>query len=66
MESEDEGVCQNVLLCKPIKSALKSEAFIKPSLGHIVCPHPNENLRYVLYGKFSREELKGNYAEFLE
>ncbi|MBU7045388.1 MAG: hypothetical protein HXS54_03040 [Theionarchaea archaeon] len=66
MESEVEGVCQYVLLCAPIKKALESEALIVPFQGHIVCPYPGINLGYILYKKFSRENLEKNYSEYLD
>lgn len=66
MEGKTKGVCRYVLLCEPIKKALKGEALIEPLMGHVVCPHPYENLRYILYGEFSREDLEKNYKEYLE
>ena len=66
MEGKITSVCQFVLNCAPIKKALEGKAFIRPHVGHIVCPHPSENLGYILYGEFSREDLMKNYKEYLE
>lgn len=60
------GMCQNHLLCEPIKRALKGEILIVPNLGHVVCPHPTINLADFVYGKIEEKDIKQNYPECLE
>jgi hypothetical protein len=60
---EETGICENYLLCAPIKSALKHEPFITSGLGHIICPYPSQNLRKAIKSDLSENELSGNYRE---
>jgi hypothetical protein len=59
------GVCENFLLCTPIKDALKGKPLIN-NLGHVTCPHSAINLAQVVYGKYTTDELKGNYSECIK
>jgi hypothetical protein len=60
-----EGVCQNRLLCAPIKRALKHEILFNSNLGHVICPHAATNLREIVYSEVNAEEIKSNYPECL-
>jgi len=63
---EMEGVCQNRLLCEPIKRALNYQVLFNKSLGHVICPHAATNLSKTVYSEVSEEEIKANYPECLE
>jgi hypothetical protein len=65
-KGEPEGVCQNHLLCEPIKRALKHEALINQNLGHVVCPHAGMNLSKAVYSEVNEEEVKSNYPECID
>ncbi|TFH06558.1 MAG: hypothetical protein E4H14_10585 [Candidatus Thorarchaeota archaeon] len=64
-EGEMDGVCRNLLLCEPLKRALKSEPLIVPGIGHVVCPYPGINLSMILNREYSEEQLAKNYKECL-
>ncbi|MBA3046098.1 MAG: hypothetical protein FP824_07780 [Euryarchaeota archaeon] len=63
MKGAEEGVCHRVFDCTPIKLALQNKSLIKPHQGHIVCPHPRQNLGMIIYGKYNIRVLKTNYRE---
>jgi len=65
-EGEMEGVCQNAIVCEPMKNALQGQPLIVPQLGHVTCPHPSLNVSYLVHGRFDRETLKRNYKEYLD
>ena len=65
-KGEMKGICQNVLLCEPIKKALKNEMLIAPSIGHVVCPYPRINLGYIVYRTFDKKDLERSYSECFE
>jgi hypothetical protein len=60
------GICQNNLLCEPIKRALKGETLIAPNSGHVVCPYPTINLIKIVYRDLEENEIKQNYPECLD
>lgn len=66
LKGASEGVCQNVLGCRPIKDALRKEPLITRNLGHVICPEASVNLAYVIYSEFDEEALTSNYGECLE
>ena len=57
MKDAPIGVCQNILLCTPIKKALKNESLFM-QLGHVVCPYASANISYITYRDFSNEEVE--------
>jgi hypothetical protein len=65
-EGELQGVCENYLLCTPIKKALKREILMNDSIGHVVCPHAGMNLSKIIYSEISEDEIRNNYPECLE
>lgn len=63
---EMDGVCQNAIVCEPMKRALQGQPLIDPQLGHVICPYPSINISYLRYQKFDKDTLKIKYNEYLE
>ena len=61
-----DGVCENAIVCEPMKKALQGLPLIVPQLGHVTCPYPSLNVSYLVYGIFDRESIKRNYKEYLD
>ena len=62
---ELNGLCQNYLLCAPIKSALKNEALMTRGLGHVICPYAIVNINRAKNTQLSEQQAKANYPECL-
>ena len=62
----EKGECEYCFSCAPMKKALQKQMILSPYLGHKVCPHPEENLRRLIYGEFTLEEIMSNYLEYIK
>lgn len=69
VKGADEGICQHVFECMPIKLALKNEILFEKGIGHVICPHAGMNLGVITHKDFADKELdflKMNYKECFE
>lgn len=64
-QGETKGICNNNLMCTPIKIALKGEPLFN-DIGHVVCKYPSLNVSYVMYRNLDENQIKQNYPECLD
>ena len=57
---EMDGVCQNAILCEPMKRALQGQSLIDPQLGRVICPYPSVNISFLRHLKSDRKLRESN------